>query len=67
MRMRNLRNIVGRARILEYWRPKFACPPPRPFRLEQLWPDVSGIALVYCYRDQPLVRVAFQFDGSGKI
>jgi hypothetical protein len=61
-----LRSIIGRAGILEYWQPKFACPPPRPFKLEQLWPEATGIALVYRYIDQPLVRVSFQFGGGGQ-
>jgi hypothetical protein len=60
-------NLVGRDRILQYWQPKFAFPPPRPFKLEQVWPDVAGIALVYRYLDEPLVRISFQFDAAGRI
>ena len=60
-------NIVGRDKILEHWQPKFAVPPPRPFKLEQIWPEVAGIALVYRYQDEPLVRVSFQFDAAGRI
>src|SRR4029079_10848019 len=60
-------SFVGRARILEYWRPKFALATPRPFRLEQIWPEAGGIALVYRYMNQPLVRISFQFDAAGKI
>jgi hypothetical protein len=60
-------NFVGRARILEYWQPRFAAPPPRPFKLEQIWPEATGVALVYRYQDEPLVRVSFQFDPAGKI
>ena len=60
-------NLVGRDKISEYWREKFTVPPPRPFKLEQIWPEAAGIALVYRYMDQPLVRVSFQFDPAGKI
>jgi hypothetical protein len=60
-------SYVGRARILEYWRPKFALPPLRPFRFEQIWPDGGGVALVYRYRDQPPTRISFCFDAAGKI
>ena len=59
--------LVGRARILEYWRPKLAAPPPRPFKLEQIWPDAEGVALVYRDRESALIRVSFHFDGAGKI
>lgn len=59
--------LVGHRRILEYWQPKLALPPPRPFRLEQIWPEAAGIALVYRFMDQPPVRVSFQFDAAGKI
>jgi hypothetical protein len=59
--------LIGRARILEYWRPKLATPPPRPFKLEQIWPDAEGVALVYRYRESALIRVSFHFDGAGKI
>ncbi len=59
--------LVGRAQILEYWRPKLAAPPPRPFKLEQIWPDTEGVALVYRHRDSALIRVSFHFDGAGKI
>jgi hypothetical protein len=62
-----LGNLVGRAQILEYWQAKFAAPPPRPFKLEQIWPEAAGIALVYRYMNQLLVRVSFQFDAAGKI
>jgi len=60
-------NFVGRDRILKYWEPKFAFPPPRPFKLEQIWPEAAGIALVYRYMDQPPVRISFQFDVAGRI
>jgi len=60
-------NLVGRAKILEYWQAKLAPPPPRPFKLEQIWPEAAGIALVYRYLNEPLVRVSFQFDAMGKI
>jgi len=60
-------NFVGREKIAEYWQPRFALPPPRPFKLEQLWPEAAGIAVVYRYVNQPLVRVSFQFDAHGKI
>jgi hypothetical protein len=60
-------NFVGRARILEYWRLRLALPPPRPFKFEQIWPEACGIAVVYRYLGQPLVRVSFQFDATGKI
>jgi hypothetical protein len=60
-------NFIGRGKILEYWREKFAMPPPRPFKLEQIWPEATGIALVYRFMDQPLIRVSFQFDAAGKI
>jgi hypothetical protein len=60
-------NFVGHGKILEYWQPKFALPPLRPFKLEQIWPEAAGIALVYRFMDQPLVRVSFQFDAAGKI
>src|SRR3954470_23101902 len=33
------RHVVGRAKISEYWQTKFAAPPPRPFKLEQIWPE----------------------------
>jgi hypothetical protein len=59
--------LVGRDRIMEYWEPKFALPPLRPFKLEQIWPDTSGVALVYRYMDQSPVRISFQFDTAGKI
>ena len=59
--------LVGRASILEYWRPKLTAPPPRPFRLEQIWPDTQGVALVYRYREPTLIRVSFRFDRAGKI
>jgi len=59
--------LVGRDRILEYWEPKFALPPLRPFKLELISPDTAGIALVYRYRDQSPVRITFQFDMAGKI
>jgi hypothetical protein len=62
-----LATLVGRARILEYWRPKLAAPPPRPFKLEQIWPDAEGVALVYRYRESALIRVSFRFDRAGKI
>ncbi len=62
-----LGKLVGHGQILEYWRVKFALPPPRPFKLEQIWPEAAGIALVYRFMDQPLVRVSFQFDATGKI
>ena len=61
------RHIVGRAKISEYWQTKFATPPPRPFKLEQIWPEPTGIALVYRYMNQPLLRISFQFDAGGKI
>ena len=60
-------DFVGRARIAEYWQPKFSLPPPRPFKLEQIWPEAAGIAVVYRYMNQPLVRISFQFDAYGKI
>ena len=60
-------HFVGHEKILEYWQPKFAMPPPRPFKLEQIWPEAAGIALVYRFMDHPLVRVSFQFDAAGKI
>jgi hypothetical protein len=60
-------NFFGRDRILEYWEPKFALPPPRPFKLEQIWHEAAGIALVYRYMDQPPVRISFQFDRAGRI
>ena len=60
-------NFDGRAKIRESWQAKFAVPPPRPFKLEQIWPEPAGIALVYRYMNQPLVRVSFQFDALGKI
>lgn len=59
--------LIGRADILEYWRPKLAVPPPRPFRLEQIWPDAQGVALVYRCREPTLIRTSFQFDATGKI
>jgi len=59
--------LVGRANILQYWQPTFALPPTRPFKLEQIWPEATGIALVYRFMDHPLVRVSFQFDAAGKI
>lgn len=58
---------VGRVKILEYWRPKLAAPPPRPFRLEQIWPEARGVALVYRCREPWLIRTSFQFDVTGKI
>lgn len=60
-------NFVGRTKISEYWQAKFAVPPPRPFKLEQIWPEPTGVALVYRYMNQPLVRISFQFDATGKI
>ena len=60
-------NFVGREKIAEYWQAKFAVPPPRPFKLEQIWPEAAGIALVYRYMSQPLVRISFQFDAAGRI
>ena len=60
-------NFVGQGRILDYWQPIFALPPPRPFKLEQIWPEATGIALVYRFMDQPLVRISFQFNAAGKI
>ena len=59
--------FLGRDRILKYWEPKLALPPPRPFKLEQIWPDTGGVALVYRYMDQPLIRIPFQFDMMGRI
>jgi len=59
--------LVGRASILEYWRPKLTAPPPRPFRLEQIWPDTQGVALVYRSREPTLIRASFRFDDAGKI
>jgi hypothetical protein len=59
--------LVGRASILEYWRPRLAAPPPRPFKLEQIWPDTQGVALVYRHREPTLIRASFRFDGAGKI
>lgn len=59
--------LVGRAQILEYWHPKLAVPPPRPFKFEQIWPDANGIALVYRYREQLMIRTSFRFDDAGKI
>jgi hypothetical protein len=60
-------HFVGHGRILEYWQPIFALPPPRPFKLEQVWPEAAGVALVYRFMDHPLVRISFQFDAAGKI
>jgi hypothetical protein len=60
-------HFVGQGKISEYWRPIFALPPPRPFKLEQIWPEATGIALVYRFMDRSLVRVSFQFDAAGKI
>jgi hypothetical protein len=60
-------NFIGRDRIREYWQPKFVSPPPRPFKLEQVWPESTGIALVYRYLDEPLIRISFQFDAAGRI
>jgi hypothetical protein len=59
--------MIGRAQILEYWRPMLAAPPLRPFKLEQIWPDAEGVALVYRYRESAVIRVSFHFDGAGKI
>jgi hypothetical protein len=59
--------LVGRASILDYWQCKLAAPPPRPFRLEQIWPETQGVALVYRHRDPTPIRVSFRFDGTGKI
>lgn len=59
--------LVGRSNILAYWRPKLAVPPPRRFRLEQIWPDTQGIALVYRHREPTPTRVSFRFDNAGKI
>src|SRR5712671_6055005 len=59
--------LVGRDRIMEYWEPRFALPPLRPFKLEQIWPDTSGVALVYPYMGQSPVRISFRFDVAGKI
>lgn len=58
---------VGRVKILEYWRPKLAAPPPRPFRLEQIWPEARGVALVYRCREPTLIRTSLHFDATGKI
>ena len=60
-------SFLGRTKIVEFWQPKFSLPPPRPFKLEQIWPEAAGIAVVYRYRNQPLVRISFQFDAAGKI
>lgn len=59
--------LVGRAQILEYWRPKLAAPPPRRFKLEQIWPEAPGVALVYRHQDDALIRTSFHFDAAGKI
>jgi hypothetical protein len=59
--------LVGRANILEYWRSKLTAPPPRPFRLEQIWPETQGVALVYSYREPAPIRASFRFDGAGQI
>ena len=59
--------LVGRDSILKYWRPKLAAPPPRPFRLEQIWPDTQGVAVVYRHRGATPIRVSFRFDRTGKI
>jgi hypothetical protein len=59
--------FVGRAQILEYWRPQLAVRPPRPVKLEQIWPDARGVALGCRYRDQILIRTSFHFDDAGKI
>jgi hypothetical protein len=61
------RKFVGRAQILEYLRPKLAAPPPRPFKLEQIWPEAGGVALVYREPEQAMIRASFHFDGAGKI
>jgi hypothetical protein len=45
--------LVGHGKISDYWHNKFAMPPPRPFKLEQIWPEAAGIALVYRFMDQP--------------
>jgi hypothetical protein len=60
-------HFVGQAKILEFWQPTFALPPPRPFKLEQIWPEATGVALVYRFMDHPPVRISFQFDGAGEI
>jgi hypothetical protein len=60
-------NFSGRTRIVEYWQRKFSLPPPRPFKLEQIWPEAAGIAVVYRYSNQPPVRISFQFDATGRI
>ena len=59
--------FVGQQKISAYWQPKFTLPPPRPFKLEQIWPEAAGIALVYRFMDHPLVRISLQFDAAGKI
>jgi hypothetical protein len=59
--------LVGRTSIVDYWQWKLTAPPPRPFRLEQIWPESQGVALVYRYRDPALIRASFRFDGTGKI
>ena len=59
--------FVGRASILEYWRMKLTTPPPRPFRLEQIWPETQGIGLVYRGREPTPIQASFRFDGAGKI
>jgi hypothetical protein len=58
---------IGRASILDYWQRKLTAPPPRPFRLEQIWPETQGVALVYRYREPTLIRTSFRFDSAGKI
>jgi hypothetical protein len=59
--------LVGRASIADYWQWKLTAPPPRPFRLEQIWPETQGVALVYRYREPTLIRTSFRFDATGKI
>ena len=60
--------LVGRASILEYWRPKLAAPPPRPFKLAQIWADSRGAwRWSTAIANPTLIRASFHFDGAGKI
>ena len=44
-----------------YWRSKLTAPPPRPFRLEQIWPERRGSAGLP-HREPTLIRASFRFD-----
>ena len=61
------KSCEGRVGLEAYWRPRLAAFSPNAFELEEIASSADGVVLDYLSFDGKPVRIAFTFDGSGKI